>query len=229
MQPSDRYKPVAFALLLAGVVAFYASGLHERLNWDWLRTHRDTAKAWVDANPLIAAVTYAVTYIVVTGLSIPVGWVLTVAGGMLFGLLWGSVLASFAAAAGATLALMACRYIFRDFARRHLERWIAVFDRGLARDGALYVILLRLTPLVPYFAINAGFGLTRLPVRTFWWATQLGMLPVTLLYLYAGTRLGEIASPREVLSLPIVAAFAMLGVLPLVVRLHMARLEAGPS
>lgn len=211
-------KSAVLALVVAGVVAFYAGGLHHWLTWESLRAHRDTARAWADTHPVAAMTAFVAVYVVVAGLSIPVGWVMTVAGGMLFGMLWGGVLVSFAAAAGATLALVACRYVFRDFARRHFGRWLDAFDRGLARDGALYVILLRLTPLVPYAAINAGFGLTRLPARTFWWATQLGMLPVTLLYLYAGTQLGRIESPREVLTPPVVAAFVALGVLPLAVR-----------
>lgn len=216
-------KPAVLAALVLGVAAFYASGLHHWLTWDAVRTHRDAARTWADARPITAAAAFAALYVVVAGLSIPVGWVLTVAGGALFGILWGGVLVSFAAAAGATLAFAACRYVFRDFARRHAGFWLDTFDRGLARDGALYVILLRLTPLVPYFAINAGMGLTRLPARTFWWATQLGMVPVTLVYLYVGTQLGQIESPNEVLTPPLVAAFVALGVLPLAVRRMISR------
>jgi uncharacterized membrane protein YdjX (TVP38/TMEM64 family) len=211
-------KLAVLALLVAGVAAFHAGGLHDYLTWESVRAHRDAARAWAGERPVTAAAAFTAAYVAVAGLSIPVGWVLTVAGGMLFGMLRGGVLVSFAAAAGATLAFLASRYVVRDFARRHFGRWLAAFDRGLERDGALYVILLRLTPLVPYFAINAGFGLTRLPARTFWWATQVGMLPVTLAYLYVGTQLGRIESPGEVLTPPVVAAFALLGMLPLAVK-----------
>jgi uncharacterized membrane protein YdjX (TVP38/TMEM64 family) len=225
MSPSRARKVAALAAMAGGVAAFHASGLHERLTWEWVSTHRDAARAWADARPLAAAAGFVALYVAVAGLSIPVGWVLTVAGGALFGMVWGGLLVSFAATAGATLAFAAWRYVFRDFARRKVARGIDAFDRGLARNGALFVVLLRLTPLVPYFAVNAGMALTRLPARTFWWATQLGMLPVTLLYLYVGTRLGQIESPGEVLSPAVVAAFAALGVLPLVGR----RFRAGPD
>jgi uncharacterized membrane protein YdjX (TVP38/TMEM64 family) len=141
-----------------------------------------------------------------------------VVAGALFGMLRGVVLVSFAATLGATVALLLFRYGLRDFARRHLGRWLDAIDRGLARDGALYVILLRLSPVVPYWAVNAGVGLTGLPVRTFWWATQVGMVPVALLYLYVGTVLGCIESPRDVVSPKLLAAFAALAVLPLVIK-----------
>src|SRR5262249_3644801 len=182
------------------------------------KTHRDAWRTWVDAHRLPAAAGFFLLYVAVTGLSLPIGWVMTVTAGALFGLAWAAVIVSFASTTGATLALLSCRYVFRDFARRRFGRWLDRIDRGLARDGALYVILLRLTPLVPFFAINAALALTALPVRTFWWASQLGMLPVGLLYVYAGTELARIEQPRDVLSPGLLAAFAVMGVLPLVVR-----------
>jgi uncharacterized membrane protein YdjX (TVP38/TMEM64 family) len=227
MTPTGKRLLVA-GLIVAGVAVFYLSGLHRSFTWENVKAHRDAWRAWVDARPLPAAAGFFALYVLITGLSIPVGWVLTVTAGALFGLVWGTVIVSFASTTGATLALLSCRYVFRDFARRHLARWLAAIDRGLARDGAAYVILLRLTPLVPFWAVNAALALTALPVRTFWWASQLGMLPVAFLYLYAGTVLGRIESPSDVLSPGLLLAFAVLAVLPLVLR-RVLRRGASPS
>jgi uncharacterized membrane protein YdjX (TVP38/TMEM64 family) len=221
--PGDERRPLwkklaVLGLLAAGVATFYLSGLHAALTWENVRAQRDAWRAEVAVHPIAATVVFSLLYVAVTGLSVPVGWVMTVTAGALFGLVWGGVLASVAPAVGATLALVACRYVFRDFARRRLGRWLAVIDRGLARDGAFYVILLRLTPLVPSGAINAGVALTSLPVRTFWWASQVGMLPVSLLYVYAGTVLGRIEAPGDVLSPGLLAAFAVMALLPLVLK-----------
>jgi uncharacterized membrane protein YdjX (TVP38/TMEM64 family) len=221
--PNGRQRPLwkklaVLSLLAAGVAAFYLSGLGGTLTWENVKAQRDAWRAEGTAHPVTASAAFFLLYVAVTGLSIPVGWVLTVAAGALFGLVRGGVIVSFASTTGATLALLSCRYVFRDFARRRFGHWLAAIDRGLARDGAFYLILLRLTPLVPFFAINAGMALTGLPVRTFWWASQLGMLPVSLLYVYAGTVLGRIASPRDILSPGLLAAFALMALLPLGLR-----------
>jgi uncharacterized membrane protein YdjX (TVP38/TMEM64 family) len=230
-QPDTPPRPLWKRLLVVGViavglVAFYLSGMNERLTWEAVKTNRETWQQWARAHPVTSSATYFALYVAVAGLSVPVGWVLTVAGGALFGLVWGLVLVSFASTAGATLALLASRYVFRDLARRKLGRWLDRFDRGLRRDGALYVILLRLTPLVPFFVINAGLGLTALPVRTFWWASQLGMLPMTALYAYAGTVLGTIERPQDVASPGLVAAFAAMAVLPVLLGRVLRRTKA---
>ena len=219
-------KLLVLLVLVAGVAAFYLSGLHRYFTWEAAKTHRDAWRAWVDDHWLPAAAGFFLLYVAVTGLSIPVGWVLTVTAGALFGFVGGAIFVSFASTTGATLAFVLCRYVFRDFARRHLGRWLATSDRGVARDGALFVILLRLTPLVPFWAVNASMALTSLPVRTFWWASQIGMLPVSLLYVYIGTELARIESPRDVLSPGLLGAFAAMAVLPLVLRRVLRR---GPA
>jgi uncharacterized membrane protein YdjX (TVP38/TMEM64 family) len=231
LQPAAAPKPfwkrlLVVGLIAAGIAAFYLSGLHEQLTWETVKAERATWQGWVREHPLAASAAYFALYVAVGGLSLPFGWVLTVAGGALFGLVWGLVLVSFASTLGATLALWSSRYVFRDLARRKLGRWLDAFNRGLRRDGALYVILLRLTPLVPFFAINAGLGLTGLPVRTFWWASQLGMLPMTALYVYAGTVLGTIDRPADVASPGLVAAFAAMALFPVVLARVLRRLRS---
>ncbi|HAQ86646.1 MAG TPA: pyridine nucleotide-disulfide oxidoreductase, partial [Pseudomonas sp.] len=84
---------------------------------------------------------------------------------------------SFASTLGATLAMLLSRYLLRDWVQTRFQQRLAKIDQGIEREGASYLFALRLVPVFPFFLINLAMGLTRLPVRTFWWVSQLGMLP----------------------------------------------------
>jgi uncharacterized membrane protein YdjX (TVP38/TMEM64 family) len=166
-------------------------------------------------------------YVVVTGLSLPGATGLTLAYGWFFGLVRGIVLVSFASTAGATLAFLLSRYLFRDAIQRRFGDRLARFNEALDRDGAFFLFGLRLIPVVPFFVINAVMGLTAMRTATFWWISQLGMLPGTAVYVYAGSSVpslqtladagvGAVFTPAQLSRL--VLAFALLGLFPLVVR-----------
>jgi uncharacterized membrane protein YdjX (TVP38/TMEM64 family) len=149
--------------------------------------------------------------------------VLSLAGGALFGRWIGTAIVSVASTAGATGAFLACRYLFRDLLQVRWGRLLRPIDRGLEADGPYYLLTLRLVPAFPFFLINAAMGLTRMPVATFWWVSQLGMLPGTFLYLNAGAELGRITSPRDVLSPGVLVSLTLLGVVPLLARRAFSR------
>jgi pyruvate/2-oxoglutarate dehydrogenase complex dihydrolipoamide dehydrogenase (E3) component/uncharacterized membrane protein YdjX (TVP38/TMEM64 family) len=157
---------------------------------------------------------YFAIYVAATALSFPGAAVLTLAGGALFGLLWGTVVVSFASTIGALLAFLVARFLLRDAVRARFGRRIADVDRGVEKDGAMYLFTLRLVPLVPFFVVNLAMGLTRMRAGTFFWVSQVGMLPGTLVYVNAGTQLGAIGSARDILSAPIVASFVLLALFP---------------
>ncbi len=208
----------AAALLVGAVAAFFASGLRDKLTWGWLLAHRDQLKAEVEAHWWVALFLYFVTYVAVTGLSLPGAAIMSLAGGALFGRWWGTAVTSFASTAGATGAFLLSRYLLRDFVQRRWGRRLEAINRGLERDGAYYLLFLRLVPAFPFWLINLAMGLTRMRVGTYWWVSQLGMLPGTFLYLNAGTELGTLQSPKDVLSPGVLASFALLAVFPLLVR-----------
>src|SRR5262249_33433697 len=148
-------------------------------------------------------VIYFALYVAVAALSLPFATLLTLAGGVLFGRWLGTLVVSFASTAGATLAFLASRYLLRDFVQRRFGRWLEPINRGVEADGAYYLLTLRLVPAFPFFVVNALMGLTPMRVGTYWWVSQLGMLPATFLYVNAGAELGQIQSARDVLSLPV--------------------------
>lgn len=220
------YRAAILLLLLTSAWALWRSGLLAQLDLASLKAQRAGLQAWGLEAPLQAALLFGLLYVVVAALSLPGAAILTLAAGALFGLLWGTVIASFASSIGATLAMLASRFLFRDGVRRRFGPRMAAFDAGIERDGGFYLFGLRLVPVFPFFLVNLLSGVTSLPVRTFYWVSQLGMLAGTLAYVYAGTRLADIDDLGDVLSPGVLLAFALLAVLPLLSRAVLRRLQA---
>jgi uncharacterized membrane protein YdjX (TVP38/TMEM64 family) len=215
---------VLLLALLAALVTLHFLGLDERF-WPVLKDNHAALEAWVQDHFALAVLLFFLVYVVVIGLSIPVAVLFSLAAGALFGRWWGTLITSFASTSGATVAFLVSRYLLRDTVRRWLGERLEAFDRGLERDGAYYLISLRLVALVPFWLINLGMGLTRLPLRTYWWASQLGMLPATFLFVNAGTKLGELESPRGILTPDVLVSLGLLALFPLAVRAVHRRLR----
>jgi uncharacterized membrane protein YdjX (TVP38/TMEM64 family) len=166
--------------------------------------------------PFIAG--FFVLFVLMAALSLPGGALLPLAAGAVFGFAQGALIASFAAAIGATLAFLASRWLLRDWARARFGPWLERVNAGIERDGACYLFALRVVPGIPALVVNCASGLTRLRTATYYAVSQAGMLPPTLVYVYAGTRLASLQSPADILSPALLAALGALAVLPLLVR-----------
>lgn len=217
-------------LLLAGLLAaglvLHQSGLLAQLDFAVLKARQDQLTGWVEANFLLALGGGFLLYVAVAALSVPGAAILTLGSGAVFGLFWGSLLASFASSVGATLAFLVARFLLRDPLSRRLGERMQRFDRGVRRDGAFFLFTLRLVPVFPFFVVNLLAGLSALHVGTYYWVSQLGMLPATVAFVYAGTQLAELASPSDVLSPGLIGAFVVIGLLPLLMRVTTRWLQA---
>src|SRR5436190_207285 len=209
---------LVLVVVLAVVAAFFLSGAHRYLSFEALKAEQGRIDGWYRAHPVATVGGFFLLYVAVTGLSIPGATVLTLIAGALFGLLWGTVLVSFAASLGATVAFLVSRYVLRDSVRRRFARELERVDRGIEREGALYLFTLRLTPAVPFFLINLAMGITAMRPWTFYWVSQLGMLAGTIVYVNAGTHLAAVTTPRDILSPGLITAFVLLGVFPLAAK-----------
>ena len=231
--PAGRSRAGRWALavvLVAAVVAFFATSLHRSLTWDAARSHVAGWRAGVDDHPVAAAAVFFAAYVAITALSLPVAAALTLAAGALFGRWAGTGVVSLAATLGATLAFLASRYLFRDWVRSRVADRLGALDRGAGRDGAYYLFALRLVPAVPFFLINLGMGLTSMRLRTFVVVSWAGMLPGAFLYANAGAALATIDRPADILSPPVLVALALLGLAPLATRLVARRAgRPGPA
>ncbi|MEH6685674.1 MAG: FAD-dependent oxidoreductase [Halopseudomonas sabulinigri] len=204
--------------IIALVVAFFVFDLNQYFSLDAIKAQQTALNAQVVANPLIAGGLFFAAYVLVTALSLPGAALMTLAGGALFGLGWGLLLVSFASSLGATLAMLISRFLLQDWVQKRFGRRLKPLNDGIEREGAFYLFALRLVPAFPFFMINLAMGLTRIKARTFWWVSQLGMLPGTFVYVNAGRELSQLESLGGILSPGLIGAFVLLGLFPLIAR-----------
>ena len=206
----------AGAALALAVALFFALDLGQYLQLSTIKNSQTQLEAWRAAQPLRAALIFFAVYVLATALSLPGATVLTLAGGAIFGLGWGTLLISFASSIGATLAFLVSRWLLGDWVQARFGARMAALNAGIAKDGALYLFTLRLVPVVPFFVINLAMGLTRIRPLTFYAVSQLGMLAGTVVYVNAGTQLARIDSLSGIVSPGVLGSLVLLGLFPLV-------------
>ncbi len=214
----SKKKMIILALLVALIVAFFAFDLGRFLSLDYIKSRQAEFTALAGEKPLLVGGAFFAVYVAVCALSLPGAAIMTLAAGAIFGLGWGTLIVSFASAVGATLALLASRYILREGVQSKFGARLADIDKGIEREGAFYLFTLRLVPIFPFFIINLLMGLTKMKAWTFYWVSQIGMLAGTLVYVNAGTQLAKISSLQGILSPGLIGSFVLLGVFPLVAK-----------
>jgi uncharacterized membrane protein YdjX (TVP38/TMEM64 family) len=215
-----RALAVGLVLALAG---FYALGLHRYVSWEYLLGHLDQLQAQTQADPARALVLFFIAFVVLTGLSLPVAGVMMLAAGALFGRWVGCGVVLGASVLGATLAFLVSRYLLRDWVRRNFGQRVGAITKAGDAEGVAYLLTLRLVPVFPFFLINLGMGLTAMRAFTFARVTLLGMVPCCFLFANAGTHLGAIQTPGDVLSPGVLLSLALLGAVPLVFKMIFGR------
>lgn len=214
---------VAFVVALA--ITVRALGLEQYLSLAYLKESQARFAALYAERGAVVLGVYMAVYVFVTALSIPGAVPLTLAGGALFGLTAGTVAVSFASTIGATLACAVSRFVLRDWVQSRFGDRLAAVNEGMAREGAFYLFSVRLVPVFPFFVVNLVMGLTRLPLLTYAWVSQIGMLPATVVFVNAGRELARIDSLSGIMSPRLLFSFALLGLFPLVVRKTVDRLR----
>ncbi|GAB4398701.1 MAG: bifunctional TVP38/TMEM64 family protein/FAD-dependent oxidoreductase [Rhodoferax sp.] len=211
---------VAAALLVLG---FYALGWNESLTLQGVQARLAHWEALRAAKPVQTAAAVWGLYVLVTALSLPGAALLTLVVGALFGLVWGTLLVSFASSLGATLAFLAARYVARDAVQQRYGDRLKAINQGVRQEGAWYLLSLRLIPVFPFFLVNLLMGLTPMRTWTYYWVSQLGMLAGTVVYVNAGTRLAQLRSVSDIVSPAVWGSFVLLGLFPLLARQLVAR------
>jgi pyruvate/2-oxoglutarate dehydrogenase complex dihydrolipoamide dehydrogenase (E3) component/uncharacterized membrane protein YdjX (TVP38/TMEM64 family) len=211
-------KIALFALLAAGVAAFFLLDLGAYLTLDSLKAQQAGLAALLDRQPLLVIGGFFLIYVTAAALSLPGAVILTLAAGAIFGLWLGTLIVSFASAIGASLAFLSSRYLLRDWVKARFGRRVAAIDRGVEQDGAFYLLTLRLIPAFPFFLINLAMGLTAMKLPVFYLVSQFGMLLGTLVFVNAGTQLAAIESTSDILSPALIGSFVLLGLFPLLAK-----------
>ena len=216
-------------LILTVVIAFFASGMHRYLTLEAIQASHARFQDVYQARPFAVVGLYLLVYLIVVPLNLPGTTVLGLLAGALFGSLAGTVIVSFASSVGATLACALSRYLLRDWVRKKFPQAVARVDAGVRREGPFYLFSMRLIPVIPFFMINMVMGLTAMRLSTFYWVSQLGMLPGTFVFVNAGSQLAQLTSTASIFSPRLLLSLALLGIFPLVARklLNLYRARTG--
>ncbi len=204
--------------ILALVLAFFIFDGAEYFSLTYIKQQQLFLENYTMQHPIQITVVYFLLYVIITGLSLPGATILGLLAGALFGVVWGSILVSFASTLGATIAFLMARFLFYELVQTKFAHYLQAINQGIIKEGAFYLFSLRLVPLFPFFVINLVMGVTPIKLWTYVWVSQIGMLAGTIVYVNAGTQLAKIESASGLLSPELLISFALLGLFPLVAK-----------
>ncbi len=220
-----RWLPLAVLLVCLGL--FFYFGLNRYLSFEALKEHRQELVAWTSANFTLAALSFAAIYIISIAVSIPGATFLTLAGGFLFGIVWGSTLVVVSATIGATIIFLAVRTALAQWIAERASGWVEKMRRGF-QDGAFqYLLVLRFVPLFPFWVVNIVPGLLGVRTSTYVLATFIGIIPGSIVYVMLGSGLGYVFDQDQTPNLGIIfepkillplLALGVLSLLPLLYK-----------
>ncbi|MCX6127713.1 MAG: TVP38/TMEM64 family protein [Proteobacteria bacterium] len=226
-------KPVlklfVFGLILAFIALFFYLDLGSYLTLSYLKAKQADFQDFYQKNTLLTVLIYFAIYVFMAALSLPGAAVLTLAGGALLGFGTGLAVVSFASSIGASCAFLVSRFLLRDSIQAKFGDRLLTVNEGIEKEGAFYLFTLRLVPIFPFFVINLVMGLSPIRTWTFYWVSQLGMLPGTAVFINAGTQLAQIETLSGILSPKLIVSFALLGFFPILAKRVIGILKKGGS
>lgn len=215
MQLNKKIIVFLFLFLIIIIVGF---NYNDVLSLEIIKQKYEDLQLLINANPLFYYLIFFIAYITVTAFALPIAVLKTLLAGAFFGLWPGVILTSFASTIGSTLCFLLSRYLFKDYVQDKYEKYLGTINQGIKDEGLLYLLFLRLSPIFPFFVINLTFGLTHMKWTNFYWVSQLGMLPATILFVNAGVQLAQINDVKDILTVPVIISFSALGLLPIITK-----------
>ena len=209
-------------ILVSAIAAFFAFDLKQYASLDYIKSQQHSLQEYYQQNTLLVLGVFGLIYITVTALSLPAATALTLLAGALFGFNFGLIIASFASTIGATCAFLMARFFLQKSVQEKYGVYLTKINDGFQKEGSFYLFALRLVPVVPFFIINIIMGLIPIKARVFYIVSQIGMLPGTAVYVYAGTELGNVSSLEDIVSPQILIAFTLLGLFPIAAKKSLA-------
>lgn len=215
----NKARLLIIALLAAAILSYFLFDLGQYLTLQYMQSQIATFQEFRDENFVMAALAYFFVYVLISAASLPGAMIFTLLGGATFGLLWGTLLVSFASSIGATFSFLISRTLLRDYVQSRFGDYLAPINRGIEKDGSFYLFSIRMVPLFPFFMVNLVMGLTPINVVSFYFVSQIGMLLGTAVYVNAGSELAQITSLSGLVSAPVLFSLVLLGIFPLVGKL----------
>ena len=221
----NRLWPIA--VLIAGFILFFVTGLDQYITFEALREHRTWLLEQVETNTLITSLTFMVIYILVVAFSLPGGAILTIIGGFLFGLVLGTTFVVISATIGATALFLVAKTAIGDALKARMGPWLQKMEQGFQENAFSYLLAMRLIPLFPFFVVNLVPAFLGVRLKTYFLATLIGIIPGSVIYIQVGAGLGSILdsgkefSVSNILTLDVILALcglALLSLLPILYK-----------
>lgn len=194
-----RFAPVL--VIMAGLAFGYLQNWHHYLSLSMLVESRDMLRAYVENNLLLAALGYMFIYIVAVAFSFPGASLLTIGGGFMFGWQLGGILTAIAAPIGATIIYLVAKSAVGDFLvemmKKKAGKRIKQLAEGFEEDAFNYLLIIRLAPIFPFWVINIAPAIFNVPLRTYFTATALGILPGTFAYAFLGEGIDSVIEAQQ--------------------------------
>lgn len=210
----NKKKIALVALFITAIALFFVLDLGQYLNLAYIKSQQQVINDYYSLNPVKTGLIFFISYVLITGVSLPGAGIMTLAGGAIFGVVWGTILVSFGSVLGATIAFLIARYLFHDYVQEHFGKYLKRINHGVEKEGDLYLFTIRIVPIFPFFIVNTLMALTPIKTINFALVSQIGMLLPTIIFVNAGTQLARIESLGDVLSLELLFSFALLGLFP---------------
>ena len=206
-----------FILILAFFISYFY--LQEILNLDSLKQNINWLMMWASKEIVLSRFVFFISYIIFAGLSFPfLPGVMTVAAGALFGVVDGVILVSFASTLGACICFLLSRYFLADFVNNKFFKKKSVMIEKFNENGPWYLLSLRLIPTISFILINLIMGVLPISIKKFYYISQLGMLPATIVYVNAGSEVSKINNINDIMSLSLLMSFVLIATLPLLIK-----------
>ena len=200
------------------LVIFVGFNYDKVLSFNLIKQRYEDIQLLINERYLFYYLLFFLSYIAVTALALPISLLKTLLAGALFGLIPGVILTSFASTIGSTLCFLISRYLFKDVIQEKYKKYLGKINQGIKEEGLLYLLFLRLSPIFPFFLINLTFGLTQMKWTNFYWMSQLGMLPATVIFVNAGNQLSQINNLEDILTMKVIVSLSAIGLLPIVTK-----------
>jgi uncharacterized membrane protein YdjX (TVP38/TMEM64 family) len=227
-----RWLPVL--LVVAIVVACLLLGVRTDTAFQVLAKNRESLLAFVARLGFFAPVVFIAVYVAVAALSVPLGAVLTVTAGFLFGTVAGGLYSLLGATAGGTILFLVARTSFGSSLQRRAGPMLQKVEAGFQENAANYLFVLRIVPLFPFWFVNLVSAFFGIPLRTFVLVSLLGMAPASFVYAYLGAGIGAVIEAGRppnfdiILSWPVLGpllALALLALIPVIYKWRKQRQE----
>lgn len=214
----SRQKLILITCVIIVLGLFLVSGLWDVFTLEYVRSKQALIETCFNTHPILTGIVFITIYIVLTSLSLPVAGIMSLVSGAVFGFTRGLLLVSIATSLGATIAFLLSRYLFREAVQSRFSDRLGPVNEGIKNDGAYYLFMLRMIPVIPFFVLNAVMALTPIKTRIFFPVTLVGMLPISAILVNAGLQISRIDTIGDILSPRLIISLALIGIFPLLVK-----------